>query len=268
MRGGVSSMWFEKAQEPRVGVHRSCARQASLPGNLPLMQIHIPDPDYTGSARTRARFRLAVKVALGFVGIICLTYLMTTGLGQEPGPFGIHPRLLAGLPGIIYAPLVHSDFAHLISNAGPLLVLGSAMLFLYPLSALRVLPAVYFGTGIVVWLFGRDSVHFGASGLVYGLVSYIFLAGVLRRDRRAVATSLVVCFMYGSLVWGVLPLQSGISWETHLAAALIGAVLAVSLRGLDVPPHKRYAWEGDTDDEESVDEIANPHPSPGDTERP
>ena len=74
--------------------------------------------------------------------------------------------------------------------------------------------------------------------------------------------------MYGSLVWGVLPLQSGISWETHLAAALIGAVLAVSLRGLDVPPHKRYAWEGDTDDEESVDEIANPHPSPGDTERP
>lgn len=232
------------------------------------MQIHIPDPGYTGSAMARARFRLAVKIALGFVGILCLTYLMTTGLDQDPGTFGIHPRLLAGLPGIIYAPLVHSDFAHLMSNAGPLLVLGTAMLFLYPLSALRVLPAVYFGTGIVVWLFGRDSAHIGASGLVYGLVSYIFLAGVLRRDRRAVATSLVVCFMYGSLVWGVLPLQSGISWETHLAAALIGVVLAVSLRRLDVPPRKHYAWEGNTDEEEGVGEEAYPHPTPDDTERP
>ena len=222
------------------------------------MQIHIPDPDYTGSAQTRAHFRLEVKITLGFVGILCLTYLMTTGLGQEPEPFGIHPRHLTGLPGVIYAPLVHNDFAHLISNAGPLLVLGTAMLFLYPLSALRVLPAVYFGTGVVVWLFGRDSVHFGASGLVYGLVSYIFLAGVFRRDRRAVATSLVVCFMYGSLVWGVLPTRSGVSWETHLTAALIGVVLAIALRRLDVPPRKRYAWEGRTDNDEGDDEDSRP----------
>ena len=178
---------------------------------------------------------------------------MNTGLGQDPEPFGIHPRRWTGLPGIIYAPLVHSDFAHLISNAGPLLVLGTAMWFLYPLSALRVLPAIYFGTGIVVWLFGRDSVHFGASGLVYGLLSYIFLAGMLRRDRRAVATSLVVCFLYGSLVWGVLPTRAGISWETHLAAALIGTVLAIALRRLDVPPHKRYAWEGKSDEDEDDD---------------
>jgi len=235
------------------------------------MQIHIPDPDYTGSAPTRAHFRLAVKIALGFVGILCLTYLMTTGLGlgQDPEPFGIHPRLLNGLPGIIFAPLVHNDFAHLISNAGPLLVLATSMLFLYPLSALRVLPAVYFGTGIVVWLFGRDSVHFGASGLVYGLVSYIFLAGVLRRDRRAVATSLVVCFMYGSLVWGVLPLRSGISWETHLAAALIGVLLAIALRRLDVPPRLHYTWEGtaDDDDEGDADDAAT-HPSHDNPERP
>lgn len=241
--------------------------KSRLPGNLPFMQIHIPDPDYTGSANARARFRLAVKISLGFVGVLCLTYFMTTGLGQDPGAFGVRPRLLAGLPGIIYAPLVHSDFAHLVSNAGPLLALGTAMLFLYPLSALRVLPAVYFGTGVAVWLFGRDSAHIGASGLVYGLVSYIFLAGVLRRDRRAVATSLVVCFMYGSLVWGVLPLQHGVSWETHLAAALIGIVLAVALRRLDVPPRKQYAWEGNMDDEEDLAEDAYLQPGPDDAER-
>jgi len=232
------------------------------------MQVHIPDPEYTDSAQTLARFRLAAKIALGFVAVLCLTYLMTTGLGQEPEPFGIHPRLLSGLPGIIYAPLVHNDFAHLIANAGPLLVLGTAMMFLYPLSALRVLPAVYFGTGVVVWLFGRDSVHFGASGLVYGLVSYIFLAGVLRRDRRAVATSLVVCFMYGSLVWGVLPTRSGVSWETHLTAALIGVVLAIALRRLDVPPRKRYAWEGKADDDEGDGEDLRSRPGLDDPDRP
>ncbi len=169
-------------------------------------------------------------------------------LGQDPEPFGIRPRQWVGLPGIVFAPLVHDGFAHIIANSPPLLVLGTAMLFLYPNSALRVLPAVYLGTGIAVWLFGRDSVHFGASGLVYGLVSYVFVAGLLRRDRRAIAASLVVCFMYGSLVWGVLPTPFGVSWETHLAAALIGVALAIALRRLDVPPRKRYVWEGEEDE--------------------
>jgi membrane associated rhomboid family serine protease len=211
------------------------------------VQFHIPDPAYTGSEQVRAHFRLSVKIALGFLAVIWLIYLVNWALDLEPDPFGIRPRQLAGLPGIVFAPLVHSSFAHLIANSPPLLVLGTAMLFLYPNSALRTLPAVYLGTGIVVWLFGRESVHLGASGLVYGLVSYIFVAGLLRRDRRAIAASLVVSFMYGSLAWGVLPTQFGVSWETHLAAALIGVALAFALRRLDVPPRKRYAWEGEED---------------------
>jgi membrane associated rhomboid family serine protease len=114
----------------------------------------------------------------------------------------------------------------------------------------------------VVWLFGRDSVHFGASGLVYGLVSYIFVAGVLRRDRRAVAASLVVCFMYGYLAYGVLPTQPGVSWETHLAAAFIGVGYAIALRRLDVPPRKRYAWEGNPGEDEGDTGKSGPRPSP------
>jgi membrane associated rhomboid family serine protease len=212
------------------------------------MQLHIPDPDYTGSERRRAHFRLAAKIAFGFVGVIWLIFLVNWMLGQDPEPFGIRPRQLNGLPGIVFAPLVHDGFAHIIANTPPLLVLGTAMLFLYPISALRVLPAVYFGTGIAVWLFARDSVHFGASGLVYGLVSFVFVAGLLRRDRRAIAASLVVCFMYGSLVWGVVPTPSGVSWETHLAAALIGVSSAIALRRMDVPPRKRYVWEGEEEE--------------------
>jgi membrane associated rhomboid family serine protease len=86
--------------------------------------------------------------------------------------------------------------------------------------------------------------------LVYGLVSYIFVAGLIRRDRRAIAACLLVCFMYGSLVWGVLPLERGVSWETHLAAALIGVPMAIMLRHTDIPPRKRYSWEDETDEHE------------------
>ena len=211
------------------------------------MQIHIPDPTHTGSERARANFRLALKIALGFVALIWLIQLLNWALDLGPADFGVRPRQLAGLPGILFAPLVHGGFAHLIANSPPLLVLGTAMLYLYPSAALRVLPAVYLGTGVAVWLFARGSSHVGASGLIYGLVSYIFVAGLIRRDRRAIAASLLVCFMYGALVWGVLPIEPGVSWETHLAAALIGLVMAIALRRLDIPLRLRYTWENEED---------------------
>ena len=212
------------------------------------MQFDVPDPAYTNSAQARAHFRLAVQIALGFVALLWVISLMSWGLGLDPALSGIRPRQWDGLPGIVFAPLVHGGFDHLIANSPPLLVLITAVLFLYPNSMLRVLPVVWLGPGIVVWLFGRESVHFGASGLVYGLASYTFVAGLLRRDRRAIAASLVVWFMYSSLVWGVLPPPlGGVSWETHLSAALIGVVLAVALRRLDVPPRKRYVGEGEAE---------------------
>ncbi len=217
------------------------------------MQIHTPDPAFTSGERSRANFRLAVKLALGFVALLWFIQSLNSALGLGPAEFGVRPRQLAGLAGILFAPLVHGGFAHLFANTLPLLVSGTAMLYLYPRSALTVLPAVYLGPGIAVWLFGRESSHVGASGLVYGLVSYILVAGLIRRDRRAIAASLLVCFMYGALVWGVLPIEAGISWETHLAAALIGLVLAVALRRRDIPPRNRYTWE-DEDDAGYADE--------------
>src|SRR3989475_12645440 len=96
------------------------------------------------------------------------------------------------------------------------------MLHLYPNSAIKVIPAVYLGPGIAVWLFAKEStVHVGASGLVYGLVSYIFVAGGIRRDRRAIAAALLGFFLYGSMVWGGFPIHPGASWETHLAAVVL-----------------------------------------------
>ena len=214
------------------------------------MQIHVLDPDYTSSERARANFRLAFKIALGFVALIWLIDILNWALDLELQRFGVRPRQFAGLPGIVLAPLLHGGPVHLIANSLPLLVLGTGMLYLYPNSAVKVLPAVYLGPGMAVWLFAEGGVHVGSSGLVYGLVSYIFVAGIIRRDRRAIAASLLVCFLYGTLVWGVLPIRPGVSWETHLAAALIGLLLAIALRRLDIPPRKRYSWEGEHEDQE------------------
>lgn len=217
------------------------------------MHFDVPDPRYTHSAHSRELLRLAVRLSIGFVVVLWLVHLMNWGMDLDPVPFGVRPREWLGLIGIVTAPLVHGDFAHLVANSAPLLVLGAVMLFLYPHSSLRVLPAIFLGPGVLVWLFGRDSAHIGASGLVYGLVFYVFVAGLLRRDRRAIAASLMVALMYGTLAWGVLPIRPGMSWETHLAAAVIGALLALALRRLDIPPRKRYEWE---------DEPAQPEADP------
>jgi membrane associated rhomboid family serine protease len=226
------------------------------------MQFDLPDPAFVRSRRARDNFRLALRLSLGFVALLWLVPLL--GWGLELERFGVRPREWAGLPGILFAPLLHSGFPHLIANSLPVLVLGTAMLHLYPTAAFRVLPVVYLGPGIAVWLFANEGVHVGASGLVYGLVSYIFVAGLIRRDRRAVAGSLLVAFMYGSLVWGVLPIRHGVSWETHLAAAILGVALAIMLRHRDNPPRLRYSWE---DEEEEADEVP-PDAAEDTTQRP
>jgi membrane associated rhomboid family serine protease len=202
-----------------------------------------------GAERARANFRLAFRIALGFVLVLWLVELLDAALDVGPGELGVRPRELRGLVGVLFAPLVHGGFGHLVANTVPLLVLGTAMLYLYPSASLRVLPAIYFGPGVAVWLFARGGDHVGASGLVYGLASYVFVAGLIRRDRRAIATSLLVSFLYGAMVWGLLPLEPHVSWETHLAAALIGAMCAVALRRRDVAVRARYAWEDQHDEE-------------------
>ncbi len=232
------------------------------------MHIHVPDPQYTDSRHMRTNFRVAVEIALAFVALLWLVQLFNWSLDLELQRFGVRPREWRGLTGILVAPLLHGNFMHLIANSVPLLVLGTVMLHLYPSAALRVLVAVYLGPGVAVWLLGKDGVHIGASGIAYGLVSYILVAGLMRRDRRAIAASLLVCFMYGALVWGVLPIEPGVSWETHLAGALIGIVLAYFFRNLDIPPRRRYSWEAEAGDEAQLEAGDGEEVPSTDTARP
>jgi membrane associated rhomboid family serine protease len=226
------------------------------------MQIHTLDPAYTRSRIAHANFRLAVKLAAGFVALLWFIALLNWGVAPGLEAFGIRPGEWAGLPGILFAPLLHGGFGHLLANSPPLLVLGAAMLYLYPHAMLQVLAATWLGTGVAVWLFASDGVHIGASGLVYGLAAYVFVAGLIRRDRRAIAASLVVAFMYGTLVWGVTPIERGVSWETHLAAALIGIAMAIATRHVDVPPRVRYTWEDESETEPELDSQLDPARDP------
>lgn len=165
--------------------------------------------------------------------------------------YGILPRNLKGLIGIILSPLIHGDLRHIGNNSLPVLVLGSGLFYFYPKEAKNIVGWLWLLTGAIVWIIGRESYHIGASGLIYGLAGFIFLSGVLRRQVNLLAMSLLVVFLYGSMVWGVLPIEEGISWEGHVAGALSGFALALVYRKHG-PRKKLYSW--DLEDENESDE--------------
>jgi membrane associated rhomboid family serine protease len=209
------------------------------------MHLHKPDPEFTHSAKARYNFRLALKIALVFTGILWFIQIADSYLGLSLGRFGLRPRDAEGLLGILTAPLLHGSFEHVFSNTAPLIVSLTTLLYLYPNSAVRVLPMLWLGSGLLAWMIGRPSLHIGASGFVYGMLAFVFVSGVLRQDFRSMAVSLFVWFMYGSMIWGILPIRPHMSWEMHLAGAVLGVAMAILYRRWDRVPLKRYDWEDD-----------------------
>jgi membrane associated rhomboid family serine protease len=209
------------------------------------MPIQQPDPRYTLSNRSKANFTLALRVSLAFLAFLWLIFIIDAVFGLRLGRFGLQPGSVPGLIGLITAPLFHASPSHMFSNSLPLLLSSTAMLFLYPNSALRAIPIIWLGSGAFAWFIGRPSFHFGASGLVYGLLAYVLVSGIIRRDMRSVAASLLIWFLYGTMVWGVLPIRANMSWELHLGGALMGVISAFIFRNWDRPPMVRYEWEDD-----------------------
>jgi len=222
------------------------------------MQLQVPDPDYTGSPRAARSFLLAIKLIFGLLVIIWSVFLFERVMAIDLSRFGLRPRDPMGLLGMLTVPLLHGNLNHLVSNSVPLFVGGVAMLFLYPVAALRALPAIYIGSSALAWCFARSSLHIGASGVVYGILTFVFVSGLLRRDVRSVGVSLMIWFFYGSMIWGVLPVKHGMSWELHLSGALIGIVMALVLDKYDRPPIKRYDWEDEEIIESEEDDPDRP----------
>lgn len=209
------------------------------------MHLHKPDPAFIHSRKAKINFNLALQVALMATAFVWFAWLANAYLDLGLQRYGLRPRDAEGLIGIFTAPFLHGSFEHLFANTAPLIVSLTAILYLYPNSAIRTIPMVWLGGGLLAWLIGRPSIHIGASGFVYGILAFVFVGGVLRRDLRSVGVSLMVWFLYGSMIWGVLPIKPGMSWEMHLSGAVLGVIMAVLYRSWDRVPIKRYAWEED-----------------------
>lgn len=171
---------------------------------------------------------------------------------------GVYPDRLSGLPGIVTAPWIHGSWSHLAVNTPALFILLLLSIYRYPTASRLAIPAVYLLSGLGVWLFGRESFHIGASGLTHGLMFFVFVSGVIRRDRSAMALSMLVFFLYGSMIWGIFPTRPGISFEYHFFGAASGVLAAFLVRRRDPAKRKRYAWEDETEAEPELDEEGKP----------
>ena len=155
-----------------------------------------------------------------------VTYLSFWMLGTDMSLIGVAPQQIQGIPGILLSPFAHGSWSHLISNSVSFIILGTLLFYFYRLVAYRVFFINWLLSGILLWLGGRDSIHIGASGIVYGLAFFIFFSGVFRHDKRLAAVSMIVVLLYGGMVWGMVPQGGNISWEGHLYGAFSGISLA------------------------------------------
>lgn len=156
--------------------------------------------------------------------------------------YGVLPRQVSGLLGILSYPFIHADWKHLFNNSTALFILGSMLFYFYREVASKTLLWVYLLSGVWLWIGGRANFHIGASGIVYALFGFLFVSGLLRKHLKLMALSLLVVFMYGSLVWGVLPIDVHVSYEGHFFGLLAGIVVAFVYRKQG-PQRPKYSWD-------------------------
>jgi membrane associated rhomboid family serine protease len=165
-----------------------------------------------------------------------------------------HPKHLEQWYGIFTSHFFHSDWKHLVNNAVPLFVLGIGIRHFFK----EIFWLIYFYAipiiGLWVWVFARPSYHLGASGIVYALAAFLFTSGIIRRYPQMYALSLLVIFLYGSMIWGIFPIEHGISWESHLMGLISGIMLAFYFRKSG-PQRKLYSWELESEDESVMEDT-------------
>jgi membrane associated rhomboid family serine protease len=197
---------------------------------------------------------ITLAIPLYFVLILWFVYWFEVKYGFNLNKFGIYPRTFKGLRGIFFSPFIHGDIKHLYHNSIPLFVLFFSLLYFYRNVALKIFVYGTLLTGLLTWIIARKSFHIGASGIVYLLFSFIFFSGIIRRNFRLVAVSLMVIFLYGSMVWYLFPVKENISWEGHLSGFTVGLFLAFNFRRMGPQKH-RYDWEKDDYEKDDFDKL-------------
>lgn len=210
-------------------------------------------------------FKYSLLIPVLIVGLFWLVKVAENVLNLDLTSLGILPLTIKGLPGIILSPFIHGSYDHLLSNSVPFLILLFALLYFYRKLAYRIFFLIYILSGICVWLGGRESWHIGASGIVYGLASFLFFSGIFRKDANLLTIGIIVVFLYGSMFWGIFPIIPGISWESHLWGSASGLLLAYYYRRQG-PARPVSSWENEPkeDDEEFSEEEFNEEITPED----
>ena len=191
------------------------------------------------------------------LGMMWASWLIVDASGMDASRFGTLPRSFQGLIGILTGPFIHDpeNLDHILSNSLPMLVLGAFTYYFYRRVAIRVFLWIYLAHGLLLWCFARPVVHIGASGLIYGLATFLFASGIFRRDRSSVAVALVVTFLYGGMMWGIFPMPNHVSWEAHLFGAVSGVMTAAMYWKVDLPPPPVYDYEVEEEEPETDEEA-------------
>jgi membrane associated rhomboid family serine protease len=194
------------------------------------------------------------KHSLWFASLFILILFSVKGIESifdlDFTDYGLYPLNFKGLRGIILSPLIHGSWEHLINNSIPLFVLTVTLFYFYREISYRVFFLIYGVHGFWLWFLGRHSYHIGASGIIYGLGSFLFVSGLIRKNSNLMAISLLVVFLYGSMVWGIFPLIETVSWEGHLTGMAAGIIFAFFYRQYGPPPNF-----GKRKDEQTEDDI-------------
>lgn len=225
-----------------------------------------PPDSHTQRRADRGRLLRALNASLGFVLLLGAVYAAQVALPLDWRWLAVEPMAPLGLLGVLTAPLLHGSIGHLAANAASLLLLGTLAGAVYPRATLRALPMMWLGSGLGAWLLGMPgSHHLGASGLTHGLFFLVFVIGLLRRDRPAIAAAMIAFLLYGGMLLTILPRELDVSWQSHLGGALGGVVAAVLWRRTDPSaPRRRYSWEMEDGDALPLDGHTLEPPRPTD----
>lgn len=178
-----------------------------------------------------------------YILVIWMLYFIEIKFGYNFNKYGVFPREFKGLRGVFFTHFIHSNTLHLFNNSIPLFVLLLSIFMFYKEVALKVLVYGALLTGFLTWIIARESYHIGASGVVYLLFSFVFFSGLFKKHFRLVAVSLIVIFLYGSMIWYVLPIKEGMSWEGHLSGFLVGLAFAFLYKNIGIQKIEPYFEE-------------------------